>query len=348
MKKRLTPKKSIKIVLSGSGTLYPLHVGALNYLTDEGYEIESITGVSGGAIVAAAFASGYKGEDLVNLVLETLPSKNKLIDWNWCPFRNWGLIKGNRIETKMRSLFKPTFGDTEIPLKVFACNIDNKDTTYGDPLYTVFSSIQTPTQDIASAVRASMSIPLVFNPKVINGHRYIDGGVAANFPVSIYGNEGEGVVGFHVRGDKDFSEPKSLSEYIRTVIDIMMGSINREHINDAQWAKTVLLNTTTGNLNFKMTEEDALALIEEGYQQAKASDKPKNVLAIKNKYDLVYDKALQTFHNENKAKAWMGSKNAALGNITPLELITNGSIEDESCITEICDVLGRIDHGVYS
>lgn len=260
-----TNKKSLKLVLSGSGTLYPLHVGALNCLIDHGYDITHVTGVSGGAIVASAFASGYKGKDLENLVLDTLPAPNNLVDITFCPLVRWGVIKGNKIEKEMRKHFKPSFAETEIPLKVFAVNIDFEG-NYGDPLYTVFGTEETPDQDIAEAVRASIAIPYVFTPKVIKGHRYIDGGVASNFPLSIYG-EGEGVLGFHVRGETSYAKPTNVASYAMTLVRIMMESINREHIESAQFARTVVLKSDAEGLNTRMTKEEAQALIEEGYNQ---------------------------------------------------------------------------------
>lgn len=261
-------KKPIKLVLSGSGTLYPLHVGAINFLHDAGYEITHVTGVSGGAIVAGALASGYTGgKELTELILSTLPAPNRLVDLTWCPILRWGLVKGNKIEAKLRSLLKPTFNDTVIPLKVLAVNIEGNG-NYRDPLFTVFDS-STPNQDIAAAIRASIAIPGVFTPKVIDGDRYIDGGVAANFPVTIYDeDDSHQVVGIHIRGKSDPTPPDSIGSYISSVIRIMMDSINREHIEQARWVKTLLIETDADGLNLRMTEDEAYTLIQEGYKQA--------------------------------------------------------------------------------
>jgi len=259
--------KEIKVVLSGSGLLYPMHVGALNALHDEGYEITEIAGVSGGAIVAAAVASGIQpGPELEQLVLDTIPSENQLIDVTWCPLAHWGLIKGDRIRTTLAAHFKSIFDLTEIPLKVYAVNIDEQG-NFHDPLYTVFGTKETPDIDISDAVRASLSIPGVFKPHKIGGDRYVDGGLVANYPLSAFG-VGEEVVGFHIRGNRDHQAPTSLKGYAKTCFRLLMESINRQHIDEELWGQTVLLETPRSSLDFRYGTDEVLQMIRMGYEQA--------------------------------------------------------------------------------
>ena len=49
--------KKIKVVMGGSGALYPIYLGRLVRLQEEGYEIVSVGGSSGGAIAATLWAS---------------------------------------------------------------------------------------------------------------------------------------------------------------------------------------------------------------------------------------------------------------------------------------------------
>ena len=65
--------RNIKLVLSGSGTLYPVFVGAIKRLIKKGHQVQAICGTSGGAIVAAAIAGGMPIEDLEKLVKRLLP-----------------------------------------------------------------------------------------------------------------------------------------------------------------------------------------------------------------------------------------------------------------------------------
>lgn len=259
---------NIKVVLSGSGLLYPLHVGAINALHDLGFGVEEIAGVSGGAIIAAAVASGIKpGIELEELVLDTIPSENRLIDISWCPLKSWGLIKGNRIKKEIAKNVKSIFDLTSIPLKVFAVNIDEQG-NFHDPLYTVFGTIETPEVSIADAVRASLSIPGVFKPHVIDGQRFIDGGIVANYPLSAFG-KCENVVGFHIRGNRDHIPPSNLKGYAKTCFRLLMEAVNRQHIDEDIWGQTVLLETNQSSLNFRYGADEARDMIRFGYLQAK-------------------------------------------------------------------------------
>ena len=67
-------RKKVKLVLSGSGTRYPCFIGTIQRLLEEGYEIEEVCGTSGGAIIAAGFASWYdpeKPEEIVKVIQHT-------------------------------------------------------------------------------------------------------------------------------------------------------------------------------------------------------------------------------------------------------------------------------------
>jgi len=259
--------KKIKVVLSGAGLLYPLHAGAVAYLMENGYEIEHITGVSGGAIIAALVAVGYDHREIKELVLDLLPGPNKLLDFSWKPWWDWGLIKGERIEAAMRETFVDMkMADTKIPANIATVNLDHVG-NWGVH-HMIYSPEHTPEMDLAKAVRASISIPFVFRPVRINGHRHIDGGVAASFPLDIYGT-GEDVIGFQIRPWSAPAKPASLFDYATDVISIMMDALSREHIEDAIFARMIQLDHKGGALNFQMNREEALDLFNAGYAQAK-------------------------------------------------------------------------------
>ena len=118
----------IKLVLSGSGTLYPVHVGALIRLAEAGYEFEEICGTSGGSIVAAALASGYKpNHELVNLIKKTLPHKNNLAHMSLLNLiTKLGLINGDKIERLLEKYLVPTLGEATMPIHIVTTNVDQK------------------------------------------------------------------------------------------------------------------------------------------------------------------------------------------------------------------------------
>jgi NTE family protein len=253
--------KKIKLVLSGSGTLYPVHVGGILRLAEAGYEISEVCGTSGGAIVAAALGTGYKpNTELVKMIKATLPHKHNVIKPSlWTLFWRWGLIKSKDLESVMNEYLALRLGDTVIPTHIVAANIDTK-------THRIFNSKDDPDFSLAKAVRTSISIPFVFEPIKIDGQLYVDGGVAANFPLDIFGT-GKGVVGFRVRGKKTAAEKKisNIKDYTSAVLDTLIETNMKEHIEDAIFAKTIFLESEHDSLNFNISDTDVDAMIREGY-----------------------------------------------------------------------------------
>ena len=252
-------EKKIKVVLSGSGTLYPIHAGALHALVDEGHEIEAMCGVSGGAIVAAAVASGYDpGRMLNELILDTLPGPNGLIDWSWWPFRKKGLIKGKRIEKEFERRFVPTFGEAKIPLALGVADLSKKK-------HYLPNSNSNSNLSLPRMVRASISIPGVFQEVKIGDRYYVDGGLVANFPLDAFGT-GENVLGLRIMPQGQQTDINGLVGYFKAAFQTMLQAASQEHIEDAVYARTIPLETEESVLDLNMTRQKAEELIEFGYQ----------------------------------------------------------------------------------
>lgn len=261
--------KKYKLVLSGSGTKFPVFIGALKRLEEEGIEFEEACGTSGGAIIAAGLASGYKASsDLINLSKDFMPRLNKLLDPSLRSlFWSWGLIRGEKLEKEFRTFLPGKMKHTDIPLRIVTVNYDKR--SKENP-YNVFCSKSTPEADLYKAVRASMSIPLVFTPVKIDGDRHIDGGIAANFPLDIYGDS-ENVIGLNFMASPKKRKTrqwgvKALIGYILNVVDIFINAASKEYIDDAPQARIFNLPTVQDGLDFFMSEEDVDLMISEGYK----------------------------------------------------------------------------------
>jgi NTE family protein len=157
----------IGVVLSGGGIRGIAHLGVLKALKDKGVEISMITGTSAGAIVGALFANGVDPYEAL-----TIFQKTKLFKFLKPAFRLPALLN---LETAY-PLFKTylphdSFEHLKIPLMVTATNFNEGKLVY-------FSK-----GDLIRKVLASGCIPGVFNPILIEGKYYVDGGVLNNFPI---------------------------------------------------------------------------------------------------------------------------------------------------------------------
>lgn len=268
--------RDLKLVLSGSGTMFPFQAGAVWALAANGYRFTHVAGVSGGSIIAAALGFGYKpGEELNQMILDNLPSW-RFWDLSMNPFSSWGLVVGRKLRKKMIDAFDDQpLSSCEIPTNIFAVCIDDVN-AFGERPFTVFNDSDTPDVKIADAVRASISIPGVFTPFKIDGKKYIDGGVCANFPLDFYGS-GKGVVGIKMFSGGPRKPPTSFLSYGGSIINLMMESSDQEHIEDAMFARVVKLKTNEPFFDLNTTKDEALLMIERGFEQTAAQLKGLNL-----------------------------------------------------------------------
>jgi len=133
----------------------------------EGLPVAGIAGVSGGALVAAAWAGGA---DLENLVDQA----SRLHPWTWV--RGWGggLLSGTKLGMMIDEFLPvPDFAGLRVPVRVLATDVDT-----GQPVVLREG-------DLREAVRASCSFPGVFPPMVLDGRRLYDGGISEVIPVRL-------------------------------------------------------------------------------------------------------------------------------------------------------------------
>ena len=159
--------KPLYLALSGGGAHAAAHAGVLRALMREGLPVAGIAGVSGGALVAAAWAGGA---DLENLVDQA----SRLHPWTWV--RGWGggLLSGTKLGMMIDEFLPvPNFEGLRVPVRVLATDVDT-----GQPVVLREG-------DLREAVRASCSFPGVFPPMILNGRRLYDGGISEVIPVRL-------------------------------------------------------------------------------------------------------------------------------------------------------------------
>ena len=168
--------KQVRLALSGSGFLAPIHAGAVCALYDLGYAIVELAGTSGGSIVAAYTAMGATAADLRALSAAPLPDGIADVQASALLFDE-ALNSGSILSGWLDTLFAgAAFAQTHIPLHVVATDID------AGRSYT-FDATTAQGVRLADACRASASIPFFYAPARVDGVKYLDGGMCCNLPV---------------------------------------------------------------------------------------------------------------------------------------------------------------------
>lgn len=202
-------RPKVGLVLSGGGAKGAAHIGVLKYIEEAGIPIDYIAGTSMGSIVGGMYALGYSSDEILDIISD--------VDWDRLmsdqvdrqkisyarkhesrtqtvtvpfslgtdtdelqsrSFKNslpTGIISGDNLINLFNSLsvgFSDPidFNDLPIPFLCIATNVINGEADVLDK--GVFSK----------SLRASMAIPILFDPVKIDDTLYADGGLVNNFP----------------------------------------------------------------------------------------------------------------------------------------------------------------------
>jgi len=162
------PKLKIALALGGGAAKGFAHIGVIKVLENAGIKADIVTGTSAGALVGSLYASGLNGFQLQQKAAQL--DETNLTDLS---LSSNGVIKGEALADYVnRQVGNRPIEKLAKPFAAVATDFDSG-------ARMVFR-----TGNTGQAVRASASIPNVFQPTVINGHRYVDGGLTSPVPVS--------------------------------------------------------------------------------------------------------------------------------------------------------------------
>jgi len=163
-------KQTVSLVLGGGGARGLAHIGVIEWLTENGYQIRSIAGSSMGALVGGIYAAGKL--DIYKHWVMALDKGDvlRLLDPN---LGLSGLFKGMRIIETLRGLLgERDIEDLPISFTAVATDVEEQKEVWlsRGPLF--------------DAIRASIAVPLVFTPYRINGRRLLDGSLVNPLPIA--------------------------------------------------------------------------------------------------------------------------------------------------------------------
>jgi NTE family protein len=246
------------LVLMGGGARGLAHIGVLDVLQKEGLSPDMIAGTSMGAIIGGLFASGFSPMKLKEITQDL--SLDRWVDRPNLPFlpkkphsiiefflldayktRLQRRIKQDK-EDQIEEHFREIVGEIRIedlPLR-FACNavdlISGKEIIFEEG-------------ELYRALRATMSLPVVFEPVRMNDMLLVDGGVLNNVPVEIaqkLGAEKTVLVDIH-RPLKEIAsqEIKSTFQLIQRMVETMAANTTVDKINLADCVVRVNVDVDT-------------------------------------------------------------------------------------------------------
>jgi predicted acylesterase/phospholipase RssA len=276
--------KPFGIVLSGGGAKGWAHIGALRALLESHIPIDAIGGVSAGAVIAGLYALNYNYEETYQHFERLLGSAHNIISYKNFTWPAISLFNCEAFTLEVEKIFgSKKIENIWLPYFSVTCNLGAyREATHKSGL-------------LWEKCRATVAVPGLVPPMVINGELHIDGGVVNNLPVNtmreMLGAESKIIavelmseLVDHNRynfpptltfkqallakmrlGYRDYKFPPFLETFIRS---LLVGSSARQKENSAA-ADLLIAPDTRGYSMLRLNNrEQQNALIDLGYQTA--------------------------------------------------------------------------------
>ncbi len=210
-------KRDVALALSSGGARGLAHIGAIEVLKEQGYNITSIAGCSMGALIGGVYAAGKL--EAFREWMKTIDRKKmlELTDFS-ISFNHFA--KGTRIIEAIME-FVPDVSIEDLPIPYCAVATDWK--TGREVVFDKGSLFQ--------AIRASISLPSFYEPVLRDGMILIDGGVTNPLPLNrVVRRDGDILVGVDVSGhdyETQWKEQHELAERRKRSTSLTQKILNR-------------------------------------------------------------------------------------------------------------------------
>lgn len=199
-------KLKIGLALGGGAAKGFAHIGVIKMLEASGIHPDVVAGTSAGSVVGALYASGMDAFQLQETAFGL--DETKIRDVR---LFSGGLVQGRALQDYVNQLLHhQSIEQLKIPFAAVATQLETGQRT-------VFVRGNT-----GQAVRASSSIPGVFEPVAINGKHYVDGGVVSPIPVDAARQLGaDFVIAVDISTKPNGSNPQGMMNIVGQTIAIM-------------------------------------------------------------------------------------------------------------------------------
>ncbi len=207
-------KRNVALCLSSGGSRGMAHIGAIEELQSRGYTITSVSGTSIGSLVAGILAAGkiHEAHDWFCSL-----DKQQVISLTDFSFGLSHVVKGNKVLDAIKEWVPDcNIEDLPIPVSMVATDLLNS-------REVVFTSGK-----LFEAIRASISIPMCFEPVYRNGTLLVDGGLTNPFPLNRVARTPDDIlVGINISGQDHMQTgvaiptlPEKVSTKLKRVNDL--------------------------------------------------------------------------------------------------------------------------------
>lgn len=236
-------KLKIGLALGGGGAKGFAHIGVIKMLEASGIHPDVVAGTSAGSVVGALYASGMDPFQLQRQAFALDEAKIRDVR-----LFSGGLVQGRKLQDYVNRLVgQRPIERLKLPFAAVATQLETGQRT-------VFVRGNT-----GQAVRASSSIPGVFEPVEISGRHYIDGGVVSPVPVDAARQLGaDFVIAVDISARPDGSNPQGMVNIVGQSISIMGQQLGAQEMARAD----VVIRPQLGDIGATDFEQKDQAILE--------------------------------------------------------------------------------------
>lgn len=301
----VTTRPKVGLVLSGGGAKGAAHIGVLKYMEEAGIPIDYIAGTSMGAIVGGMYALGYTSDEILDII-------NK-VDWDRLISNNvdrQSISFTLKEESSAQSLTIPFSVQTdteELQSRSFKNSLPTGIVS-GDNLINLFNSLSVGYSDpidyndlpipflciatnvmngeahimtegiFSKSLRASMAIPVLFDPVKIDDALYTDGGLVCNFPAEQCRAMGaDYIIGVSMSSGLE-DDPKNLSSILSQVQQLKVILTDKDFDNYHKQCDIFISPDLKGVGMLSFDTESVARITKSGYEAAKSQENRFNEL----------------------------------------------------------------------
>ena len=292
-------RPKVGLVLSGGGAKGAAHIGVLKYIEEAGIPIDYIAGTSMGSIVGGMYALGYSSDEILNIISQ--------VDWDRLISDNVDRQKisySKKYESSTQILtipFSVTTDEKELQSRSFKNSLPSGIVS-GDNLINLFNSLSVGYSDpisfdelpipficiatnlingeadvldkgiFSKSLRASMAIPILFDPIILNDTLYADGGLVSNFPAEQCRAMGaDYIIGVSMSPGLE-SDPQNLSSIFSQVKQLKEIITDKEFDNYHKLCDIFISPDLKGVGMLSFDAESVARITQSGYEAASSQE----------------------------------------------------------------------------
>ncbi|WP_369925720.1 patatin-like phospholipase family protein [Xanthomonas sp. NCPPB 2632] len=239
----LAAKPRIGLALGGGAAKGFAHIGVIKMLEASGIHADVVSGTSAGSVVGVLYASGMDAFQLQEQAFALDESNIRDVR-----LFSGGLVQGQKLQDYVNALVKNTpIEKLHTPFAAVATQLEN-----GDRAIFIRGNA-------GQAVRASSSIPGVFEPVDIGGRHFVDGGVVSPVPVDAARQLGADIViAVDISARPDGSNPGSMMGVVGQSITIMGRRLAEQELGRAD----IVIRPKVGQIGPTDFDQKNVAILE--------------------------------------------------------------------------------------